>query len=76
MPEDDLAGTAELVRIAARVREDDTLYARFRRTFNERIEEYVALTPVRRRQGVAELRALLGGDPVHAVLAGIVGAAR
>ncbi|OEJ93934.1 hypothetical protein [Streptomyces thermolilacinus] len=76
VPEDDLAGTAELVRIAARVREDDTLYARFRRTFNERIEEYVALSPVRRRHGVAELRALLGGDPVHEVLAGIVGAAR
>ncbi|MFV2119661.1 alpha/beta fold hydrolase [Streptomyces sp. Act-28] len=72
VPEDDLAGTIALVEAAARVREDDTLYARFRRTFNERIEHYVALTPAQRRHGVEELRELLDGEPVRTVLRGII----
>ncbi|MFJ8692174.1 hypothetical protein [Streptomyces roseolilacinus] len=72
VPEDDLAGTVALVEAAARVRQDDALYARFRRTFNERIEHYVALTPAQRRHGVEELRRLLGGEPVRTVLRGIV----
>lgn len=72
IPEDDHAGTAALVEIAGRVREDDELYAAFRRTFNERIEHHVSLTPAQRRHGVEELRALLDGEPIHSVLAGIV----
>ncbi|MTE17729.1 hypothetical protein F0L17_00990 [Streptomyces sp. TRM43335] len=72
VPEDDFAGTAVLVEIAGRVREDDELYAVFRRTFNERIESHVSLTPARRRHGVEELRGLLDGEPIHAVLARIV----
>ncbi|MEV5444639.1 hypothetical protein AB0N23_19200 [Streptomyces sp. NPDC052644] len=75
VPADDLAGTAELVRIAARVRRDEALYARFRRTFNERIERYTALTPAERRHGVAELRALLGGEPAPEILSRVIGPA-
>ncbi|WP_223184229.1 hypothetical protein [Streptomyces sp. CBMA152] len=71
VPEDDFAGTAALVEIAARVREDDDLYAVFRRTFNERIEHYVSLTSTQRREGVEELRKLLDGEPVQSVLARI-----
>jgi hypothetical protein len=71
LPEDDFAGTAALVEIAGRVREDEELYTVFRRTFNERIEHHVSLTPARRRHGVEELRRLLGGEPVHEVLARI-----
>ncbi|MFE3828260.1 hypothetical protein [Streptomyces sp. NPDC059092] len=73
IPEDDAAGTAALVKIAARVRTDDTLYALFRRTLNERIERYVALTPAQRRHGVEELRNVLGGPPLPSVLATIFG---
>ncbi|GAA0457388.1 hypothetical protein ABZ951_03835 [Streptomyces sp. NPDC046215] len=69
IPEDDVAGTAALVEIAGRIREDDGLYARFRRTFNERIERYVSLTPAQRRAGVAELRDALGGEPLSSALA-------
>ncbi|MEU7136541.1 hypothetical protein [Streptomyces sp. NPDC046261] len=70
--EDDFAGTADLVRIAGRIREDDELYARFRRTFNERIEHYLSLTPAQREQGVKELRGVLDGDPISAVMARII----
>ncbi|WP_327380223.1 hypothetical protein [Streptomyces sp. NBC_01212] len=73
LPEDDLAGTAALVELAGRVRKDDELYARYRRTFNERIEHYVSLTPAQRQHGVEELRRLLGGEPVHSVMSGILG---
>lgn len=70
--EDDFAGTADLVRIAGRIREDDELYAGFRQTFNERIEQYVSLTPEQREQGVKELRNVLDGDPISSVMARIV----
>jgi len=76
LPEDDFAGTAALVELAGRVRKDEELYARYRRTFNERIEHYVSLTPSQRRHGVEELGRLLGGAPVHAVMAGILGEPR
>ncbi|MEU1214152.1 hypothetical protein ACFYSH_24855 [Streptomyces sp. NPDC005791] len=76
LPEDDFAGTAALVELAGRIRKDEELYARYRRTFNERIEHYVSLTPPQRRHGVAELGRLLGGAPVHAVMAGILGEPR
>ncbi|GAB2625190.1 hypothetical protein GCM10027168_66120 [Streptomyces capparidis] len=72
VPEDDLAGTAALARAAGRVWEDDGLYARFRRTWNERIEAHLALTPGQRRRGVDELRGVLGGPPLGAVLAQVV----
>lgn len=72
LPEDDFAGTAALVELAGRIRKDDELYARYRRTFNERIEHYVSLTPSQRRHGVEELGRLLGGEPVHAVMDGIL----
>ncbi|MEV8475569.1 hypothetical protein [Streptomyces sp. NPDC051173] len=52
--------------------EDDGLYARFRRTFNERIEHYVSLTPAQRSRGVEELRDVLGGEPLSSVLARII----
>lgn len=71
VPEDDFAGTAARVEIAARIREDDDLYAVFRRTFNERIEHYVSLTSTQRREGVEEPRKLLDGEPVQSVLARI-----
>ncbi|MBH1937651.1 hypothetical protein I5Q34_25840 [Streptomyces sp. AV19] len=71
-PEDDHAGTEALVAVAGRIREDDGLYARFRRTFNERLERYFALTPEQRRDGAAELRALLDGPPAPAVIAGLL----
>ena len=73
LPEDDLAGTAALVQLAGRIRKDDELYARYRRTFNERIEHYVSLTPPQRQHGVEELGRLLGGEPVHTVMSGILG---
>ncbi|MER5554264.1 hypothetical protein ABT001_21770 [Streptomyces sp. NPDC002793] len=76
LPEDDFAGTAALVGLAGRIRKDEELYARYRRTFNERIEHHVSLTPAQRRHGVAELGRLLGGEPVHAVMAGILDTAR
>lgn len=72
VPEDDLAGTAALVRIAGRIREDDELYRRFRGSVNERIEHHLSLGPAARAEGVRELRELLGGDPVPSVLAKIV----
>ncbi|WP_217144960.1 hypothetical protein [Streptomyces sp. AC627_RSS907] len=76
LPEDDFAGTAALVELAGRVREDDGLYARFRRTFNERIEHYVSLTPPQRQEGVEELGKLLDGEPVHSVLTDLLGTSR
>ncbi|MFF9686819.1 hypothetical protein [Streptomyces sp. NPDC014623] len=76
LPEDDFAGTASLVGLAGRIREDDGLYARYRRTFNERIEHYVSLTPSQRLHDVQELGRLLGGEPAHAVMTGILGAPR
>ncbi|WP_232265798.1 hypothetical protein [Streptomyces pactum] len=72
LPEDDFAGTAALVELAGRVLEDDGLYARYRRTFNERIEHYVSLSPAQRRQGVEELGKLFDGEPVHAVMSDIL----
>ncbi|MGC9382699.1 hypothetical protein [Streptomyces sp. MH13] len=68
LPEDDFAGTVALVELAGRVREDDGLYAKYRRTFNERIEQYVSLAAPQRRQGVEELGSLLAGEPVRSVL--------
>ncbi|MFI1801249.1 hypothetical protein ACH427_28430 [Streptomyces sp. NPDC020379] len=73
IPEDDFAGTAALVELAGRILEDDDLYARFRRTFNERIEHYVSLTPAQRSRGVEELRDVLGGEPLASVLARVIG---
>jgi hypothetical protein len=73
LPEDDFAGTAALVELAGRIREDGALYAKYRRTFNERIEQYLSLTPPQRRHGVGELGKLLDGDPVHSVMTGILG---
>ncbi|WP_414170019.1 hypothetical protein ACMATS_33320 [Streptoverticillium reticulum] len=75
-PEDDYAGTEALMAVAGRIVEDDTLYARFRGTFNERIERYLALTPEQRRGGVAELRDVLDGPPAASVIASILAAAR
>ncbi|GAB2724594.1 hypothetical protein [Kitasatospora kifunensis] len=72
VPDDDFAGTAALVAAAEQVLADDGRYARFRRTFNDRIERYVSLTQEQRQQGVEELRAELGGAPVSSVLAGII----
>jgi hypothetical protein len=72
IPEDDFAGTAALVEIAGRVREDDELYTKFRKTFNERIEKYISLTPEQRQHGVEELRNLLHGEPIHSVMARII----
>ncbi|MET9441085.1 hypothetical protein [Streptomyces sp. NPDC006610] len=68
LPEDDFAGTAALAELAGRVREDRELYATYRRTFNERIEQYLFLTPPQRRHGVEELDNLLNGAPVHSVM--------
>jgi hypothetical protein len=73
LPEDDFAGTAALVELAGRVREDDELYATYRRTFNERIEHHLSLTPAQRQRGVEELGRLLDGRPVHSVMTGILG---
>ncbi|MBB5120259.1 hypothetical protein AF335_17505 [Streptomyces eurocidicus] len=75
LPEDDYAGTEALVGIAGRVLKDDDLYARFRSTFNERIEQYLFLTPEQRRGGVAELRRALDGPPAPSVIASILAAA-
>ncbi|MEV7107042.1 hypothetical protein [Streptomyces atroolivaceus] len=76
LPEDDLAGTVALVELAGRIRNDEELYATYRRTFNERIEHYVSLTPPQRQHGVEELAALLGGEAVHDVMTGILGTPR
>ncbi|MEV5375840.1 hypothetical protein AB0L26_07640 [Streptomyces nondiastaticus] len=75
LPEDDYAGTAALVSIAGRILKDDDLYARFRSALNERIEQYLFLTPEQRRGGVAELRRLLDGPPASSVIATILTAA-
>ncbi|MBM7172227.1 hypothetical protein JQK87_28295 [Streptomyces sp. G44] len=74
LPEDDVAGTAALVELAGRIREDQQLYAEYRKTFNERIEQYRALTPPQRRQGIEELGELLNGAPTHSVMTEILGA--
>lgn len=71
-PEDDYAGTAALAAVAGRIAEDDALYARFRGTFNARIERYLALTPEQRRGGAAELRRVLDGPPAPSVIASIL----
>ncbi|GAA2927351.1 hypothetical protein GCM10020221_24130 [Streptomyces thioluteus] len=71
-PEDDRAGTEALAAVAGRVREDDGLYARFRGTFNERLERYLSLTPQQRRDGATELRRLLDGPPAAAVIAALL----
>ncbi|MHA7960160.1 hypothetical protein ACX9I7_20625 [Streptomyces sp. L500] len=71
VPEEDFAGTAALVRIAGRVRADEGLYAAYRRSFNERVERHLSLTPAQRRDGVRELRDVLGGEPVSSVVARI-----
>ncbi|MFE9173498.1 hypothetical protein ACFYNZ_29220 [Streptomyces kebangsaanensis] len=76
LPEDDFTGTAALVELAGRIREDAGLYAKYRRTFNERIEHYVSLTPPQRQQGVEELGKLLDGEPVHSVMTEILGTSR
>ncbi|MFI9202924.1 hypothetical protein [Streptomyces sp. NPDC053048] len=72
LPEDDYSGTQALVAVAGRILEDDRLYARFRRTFNQRIEQYLALSPQQRATGVTELRRLLDGPPAPAVIASIL----
>ncbi|MFF8035191.1 MULTISPECIES: hypothetical protein [unclassified Streptomyces] len=76
LPEDDFAGTAALVELAGRIREDRELYAKYRRTFNERIEQYLTLTPPQRRRGVEELGNLLNGTPIHSVMTEILGTPR
>ncbi|GGT24744.1 hypothetical protein [Streptomyces griseoviridis] len=75
LPEDDLAGTAALAELAGRVQEDSGLYATYRRRFNERIEQYLSLTPAQRRHGAGELGKLLDGAPVQAVMTEVLGAA-
>ncbi|WP_424887141.1 hypothetical protein [Streptomyces sp. XH2] len=72
LPEDDYAGTEALASTAGRILKDDDLYARFRRTLNERIEQYLFLTPEQRRGGVAELRRVLDGPPAPSVIASIL----
>ncbi|MBF6047084.1 hypothetical protein GO001_17890 [Streptomyces sp. NRRL B-1677] len=72
LPEDDYAGTEALVAVAGRILRNDDLYARFRRTYNERIEQYVSLTPHQRAGGAAELRHLLDGPPAPSVIASIL----
>ncbi|MFI9307197.1 hypothetical protein [Streptomyces triculaminicus] len=76
LPEDDYAGTQALVAVAGRIVQDDDLYARFRSTFNERIEQYLCLTPEQRREAVTELRRALDGPPAPSVIASILTAAR
>ncbi|KIZ15535.1 hypothetical protein [Streptomyces natalensis] len=76
LPEDDYAGTQALVAVAGRIFQDDDLYARFRGTFNERIERYLFLTPKQRREGVTELRRALDGPPAPSVVASILMATR
>ncbi|MCF3102313.1 hypothetical protein IPZ58_12040 [Streptomyces roseoverticillatus] len=75
LPEDDYAGTEALVSIAGRILKDDDLYARFRRTVNERIEQYLFLTSEQRHGGVAELRRVLDGPAAPSVIASILAAA-
>ncbi|WP_448323774.1 hypothetical protein [Streptomyces sp. DSM 41493] len=72
LPEDDYAGTEALVAVASRIREDDGLYAKFRATFNERLERYLHLTPEQRRNGAAELRHVLDGPPAASVIAALL----
>ncbi|WP_269856076.1 hypothetical protein [Streptomyces sp. RPT161] len=72
LPEDDYSGTQALVTVAGRIVEDDDLYARFRSTYNERIEQYLFLPPEQRCAGVAELRRLLGGPPAPSVIAALL----
>ncbi|RLU83059.1 hypothetical protein CTZ27_29195 [Streptomyces griseocarneus] len=61
---------------ARRVLHDDDLYARFRGTFNERIEQYLSLTPEPRHGGVGELRSVLDGPPAPSVIASILATGR
>ncbi|MGW1054427.1 hypothetical protein ACWDBD_12845 [Streptomyces sp. NPDC001118] len=72
LPEDDYSGTQALVAVAGKILENDDLYARFRSTFNERIEQYLFLPPEQRRAGVAELRHLLDGPPAPSVIASLL----
>ncbi|MEF9908590.1 hypothetical protein [Streptomyces sp. P9-A2] len=73
LPEDDFAGTAALVELADRIRENQELYAKYRQTFNERIEQYLTLTPPQRQHGIEELGKLLYGIPTHSVMTEILG---
>ncbi|WP_255306321.1 hypothetical protein [Streptomyces sp. Wb2n-11] len=74
LPEDDFAGTAALVELAGRIRESQELYAKYRKTFNERIEQYLTLTPSQRQHGIEELRKLLNGASTHSVMTEILDA--
>ncbi|GAA3993086.1 hypothetical protein GCM10022384_45960 [Streptomyces marokkonensis] len=73
LPEDDFDGTAALVELAGRIRENRELYAKYRKTFNERIEQYLTLTPPQRQHGVEELGKLLNGSPIDSVMTEILG---
>ncbi|MFI9722872.1 hypothetical protein ACIHFE_24970 [Streptomyces sp. NPDC052396] len=72
VPEDDTAGTAALVAIADRIAADDKLYARFRQTLNERIEQHLSLTAAQRSRGVRELREAFDGAQPASLIAGLV----
>ncbi|MFH8293871.1 hypothetical protein [Streptomyces sp. NPDC018059] len=72
LPEDDFAGTVALVELAGRIRQHQELYAKYRKTFNERIEQYLTLTPPQRRHGIEELEKLLNGTPTHSVMTEIL----
>ncbi|GAA2707514.1 MULTISPECIES: hypothetical protein [Streptomyces] len=72
LPEEDHAGTAALMAVAGRVLENDDLYARFRSTFNHRIEHYLGLTQEQRCAGAAELRHLLDGPPAPSAIASLL----
>jgi hypothetical protein len=72
VPDDDLDGTAALAGAAQRVLDDADLYARFRRAANQRIDAYLSLTPLDRRNGVQELRDAFRGPSLTEVVDRIV----
>ncbi|MFJ8623729.1 hypothetical protein ACIRD3_12905 [Kitasatospora sp. NPDC093550] len=72
VPDDDFTGTAALVEMAGRIRRDDTHYSRFRRRLNERIEQYLDLSPTQHLYAVDELRTALDGPPLSEVLAEVL----
>ncbi|MEY9944751.1 hypothetical protein [Kitasatospora sp. GAS1066B] len=61
VPADDFEGTAAIVDQVGTVLASEEGYARFRTGMNERIEQYLAVGPQERQDGVAELRTLLHG---------------
>jgi hypothetical protein len=75
IPEDDLEGTRAMAAATSRIVADPDDYRAFRGYMNERIDGYLAVGDGWRSRGVEQLRRLLQGPPLAAVMSDLAGAA-